>query len=280
MGGGVFKERFVEHSLSSFLAFLKDALLSEEVSLRRGFVQSLDPRIKILSFSFLIVAVLFSKSIPVLFCLYSLSIALACVSGIGLFFFLKRTWVFIPLFSLFIALPVLSGNFSPGEKLFALNLGHAAITVTREGVYVFVLFILRIAAMVSFAVLLNITTRHFSLLKALRVFKVPQAFVMVMGICYRYIYLFIGIIENALLSVKSRVGMVRNYKTGQRVAGWNIASLWIRSCRLSEEVYAAMLSRGYCGEPVLEESFRVKLKDWIWLLFTGGVLACGIKFSL
>ena len=46
---------------------------------------------------------------------------------------------------------------------------------------------------------------------------------------------------------------------------WNIAGLWQRSYRLSENVYQAMLSRGYSGEPEVLNDFRVKLKDWLWL---------------
>jgi cobalt/nickel transport system permease protein len=83
--------------------------------------------------------------------------------------------------------------------------------------------------------------------------------------CYRYIYLFVGIIENTYLAIKSRVGSVVHYKKGQRIVALKIATLWQRSYQLNEEVYNAMLSRGYTGEARLLEEFKVGVKDWAWL---------------
>jgi cobalt/nickel transport system permease protein len=114
-------------------------------------------------------------------------------------------------------------------------------------------------------VLLSITTKHFELLKVLRIFKVPQVFVMTVGMCYRYIYLFVEIIENTYLAIKSRAGTKIHYKKGQHVVAWNIAFLWQRSYQLNEDVYKAMLSRGYHGEPVVLNELKVKARDWLWL---------------
>lgn len=269
---------FIERSLIDVLSFLKNSLFAEEYALKRGFMQSLDPRIKISTSIFFIIVTLLAKSIPVVLSLYLLCLFLACVSKINLGFFLKRTWVFIPLFSLFIALPALFSNFTPGEELFSFKAAGLALVITRPGALTVLLFVLRVATTVSFAVLLSITTRHFELLKALRIFGIPQAFVMVLGICYRYIYLFIGIIENTYLAIKSRVGTVIHYKSGQQIVGWNIAFLWARSYQLNEDVYKAMLSRGYSGEPVVLDDFRVRLRDWLWLVFVGVIGICIIRF--
>jgi energy-coupling factor transporter transmembrane protein EcfT len=88
---------------------------------------------------------------------------------------------------------------------------------------------------------------------------------MIFGICYRYIYLFIGVVENTYLGIKSRVGGKLHYKRGQRIVAWNLTSLWQRSLKLNEDVYCAMLARGYNGEPVLLDRLKTKWKDWAWL---------------
>jgi cobalt/nickel transport system permease protein len=49
------------------------------------------------------------------------------------------------------------------------------------------------------------------------------------------------------------VGGNLHYKKGQRIVAWKIANLWERSQQLNEEVYNAMLSRGYSGEPKVLE---------------------------
>jgi len=84
--------------------------------------------------------------------------------------------------------------------------------------------------------------------------------------CYRYIYLFVEIVENIYLAIKSRVGGRVYYNRGQRIVALKIASLWQRSYQLNEEVYNAMLSRGYGGEPYVLDDFKINFKDWTWLL--------------
>jgi cobalt/nickel transport system permease protein len=79
---------------------------------------------------------------------------------------------------------------------------------------------------------------------------VPQVFVMVLGMCYRYIYLFVEILENTHRAIQSRIGSRMHFSKGQRLVTWNIANLWTRSHQLNEQVYNAMVSRGFRGEAV------------------------------
>jgi cobalt/nickel transport system permease protein len=260
---------FIARSLMGAMSFLKDSLFSEEYALKKGFLQSLDPRTKTAGFLLLIIQVLFTKNIIVLSGYYAACILLVCFSKINLGFFLKRTWVFIPLFSLFIAIPALFNIFSPGQILVSFHLGALELSVTRQGLSGASLFVMRVLTCVSFAVLLSITTKHFEFLRVLRIFGIPQVFVMTLGMCYRYIFLFVEIIENTYLALKSRVGVRVHYRSGQHIVAWNIACLWARSYQLNEEVYKAMLSRGYRGEPVILDDFRIKLRDWLWLTAIG-----------
>lgn len=259
------RNNFVERSITGALSFLKESVFADEYAAKNGFLQSLDPRIKVITFLLFIMAILFAKSIVIPLCLYAVSLALAYFSNVNMGFFLKRTWIFIPLFSLFIAIPALFSIFSPGEALFTINVIGVKLIITRQGLLGATLFVTRVIASVSFVVLLSITTKHFALLKVLRIFRIPQVFVMTLGMCYRYIYLFLEVVENTYLAIKSRVGTRLHYKRGQQIVAWNISSLWHRSYYLNEAVYNAMLSRGYTGEPVILDDFKIKIKDWVWL---------------
>lgn len=256
---------FIERSIVGTLSFLKESIFADQYALQKGFLQSIDPRVKVIAILLFIIHILLTKNIVILFCIYALCLFLALVSKIRLNFFLKRTWIFIPLFSLLIAIPALFSIFTPGEAFLTFKIFGLSLTITRQGLAGACLFIMRVVSCVSFAVLLSITTRHFELLKVLRIFRIPQIFVMTLGMCYRYIFLFIEIIENTYLAVKSRVGNKVHYKKGQRIVAWNIASLWSRSYHLNEDVYQAMLSRGYRGEPVVIHEFKTTRKDWVFL---------------
>jgi cobalt/nickel transport system permease protein len=253
---------FIERSIVGALAFLKDSIFAEEHALRSELLQSLDPRAKIIGFLLLILVALLTGNILILFFLYALSLFLVLISKINLGFFLKRTLIFIPLFSLFIALPAI---FGPGELLLSWQILGAKFSITRQGLDGALVFVMRVITCVSFVVLLNITTRHFDLLKVLRIFKIPQIFIMTLGMCYRYIYLFVGIIQNTYLAINSRVGIGVEHQRGRDIVAWNISALWERSVGLNEEVYKAMLSRGYQGEALAWNDFKIKTRDWLWL---------------
>jgi len=258
---------FIQRSIRQALFFIKDSLFADEHALKRGFLQSIDTRIKTISILLLVAAALITRNIRVLISLYLFSLILTLVSRIKIRFFLKRTWIFIPLFSFFIALPALFQFFTPGEPLWRISfLLWKEFIITRPGLYSAVLFVSRVITCVSFVILLGLTTRHTELLKALRIFRIPQVFVMTIGMCYRYIYLFIGIVENTYKALDSRVGRSLHYKKGQEIVTFGMANLWQRSYQLNNEVYNAMLSRGYTGEPQVLDEFRTKPKDWIWLL--------------
>jgi len=109
--------------------------------------------------------------------------------------------------------------------------------------------VVRVATSVSLVVLLSLTTRHTQLLKVLRIFGVPQVFILTVSMCYRYLYLFAQMLENILTAIKSRVGVVSTPQKGQKVVAWNIANMWNRAEQMQSQVYLAMLSRGYAGEP-------------------------------
>ncbi len=272
-------DNFIERSIMGALSFLKESIFADEYASKKGLLQSLDPRVKTLTILLFIISVIVTKNIFILLCLYVFCLLLAYFSKIHLGFFLRRTWVFIPLFSLFIAIPALFSIFSPGEPLAVFKIAGLRLVVTNQGLSAALLFVARVITSVSFAVLLSITTKHFELLRVLRIFKIPQIFVMTVGMCYRYIYLFIEIIENTYLAIKSRVGTRIHYKKGQHIVAWNIAFLWQRSYQMNEDVYKAMLSRGYLGEPVVFSEFKVKAKDWLWLFIVILISAALLLFN-
>ncbi len=266
---------FIERSLGGALSFFKESIFADEYALKKGLLQSLDPRVKSATFFLFIIQVLMTKNIVLLACLYLLCLLFAVLSGIRLGFFLKRTWVFIPFFSLLIVIPALFSIFSPGDTLVSFNFAGARLDVTHQGLNSAALFVTRVATSVSYAVLLSITTKHFELLKVLRVFRVPQIFVMTAGMCYRYLYLFVDIVENTYLAIKSRVGRMVSGKRGRHIVASSIASLWQRSYQLNEDVYKAMLSRGYTGESFVFKDFKIRLRDRLWM-----VLAAAISVSV
>jgi len=213
-------------------------------------------------------SVLVARSALELCALYCGILALASLSAIGILFFLKRTLVFIPLFSLCIVLPSIFSVVTPGDAVASLSLFGHSLAITKQGLGSASILLMRILDSVSLCVLLAVTTRHHALLKVLRVFGLPQLFVMTMGMTYRYIYLLLDIAQSSLLSVRSRVGYVTSSRAGRKIVGANMGGLWLKSYRLQTQVYDAMLSRGYSGESKVLGGFRARARDFVVLLFS------------
>jgi len=262
------KRNFIEQSLMSAVSFIKDATLCEEHASHKGFLQSLDARIKTITFFVFLLTAVFLKSAFLISWLYAFCLILAVMSQIPLTFFLLRTWVFIPLFSFCIAIPALFNFVTPGDPIWFFYLFGIKFIITRPGLDGAILFVVRVATSVSLVVLLSLTTRHTQLLKVLRIFGVPQVFILTVSMSYRYLYLFAQMLENILTAIKSRVGVVSTTRKGQKVVAWNIANMWNRAEQMNEQVYLAMLSRGYTGEPRVLTKAHPEFKDWVWLLFS------------
>lgn len=218
--------RFLERSIKNALNFFKDAVFSEEIARASGFLQSLDPRLKILFFLSAIVLTCLVKNVWHLVILYVISIVLAILSRIKILFFIKRVWFFIPIFTLFIAIPA----------------------VFMQGILPAVIFVLRVTACVSFAVLLTITTRHNLFFKALRSLGVPNIFITTLDMTYRYIFFFVKVFEEMHMGLKSRLINDFDRKKAREWISSRIGFLFKRSIKMSEDVYMAMIARGYTGE--------------------------------
>ena len=74
--------RAVEEALHSIAATLERGLFAEEMSLRPGFLQTLDARVKVIATLALLLAVGLSRSLWVLGGLYLLALGLALASAI------------------------------------------------------------------------------------------------------------------------------------------------------------------------------------------------------
>jgi cobalt/nickel transport system permease protein len=223
---GRLRRGFIERSIESALSFFKDAIFSDEIARSEGILQSFDTRLKLVGAMVLILAACFTRSIWALAGLYLACLVLAVLSRVKIFYFLKRTWVFIPIFTLFMAIPA----------------------VFMQSLYSAVIFVLRVIACVSFAVLLSVTTRHRDLLKGLAFFRIPGIFIQVLDMTYRYIFLFISVFEDMHLSLKSRLIKDIDAKSARYWIASRISYLFKRSMKMSEDVYLAMLARGYTGE--------------------------------
>jgi len=271
------KKNFIQKTISGILHFFEESLISEEYARRKGLLQSIDPRVKLVSILILIFAVSMTQDIWVLLVVYFLTIFFAYSSKIELSFFMKRVWVFVPIFAGIIMIPIMFNIFLPGTALVTLvYLGNGAhlgpfalpetISITYQGVYVATRFVLRVAACVSLAVLLFLTTPRDLLFKSLRTLKVPKVYVLTLDMCYRYIFLFMDMIKDFYTAKKSRTIKALPMGEEQKWVANRVGYTLVKSLDMSERIHGAMMSRGFKGEVKLMHNYNIHKRDYVALV--------------
>ena len=250
----------LEHTLHGITETLERGLFAEEISTRAGLLQSLDPRVKVVSILALLLAVSLSRSLWVIAGIYVVALILALVSSIPADFFVKRVWLALPFFTGMIILPALF--ITPGPPLVQLPFG---LVITQTGFTSALFLLLRVSTSVSLTLLLILTTPWNMVLGALTVLKVPDVFILILGMTYRYIYLLLHIANDMFLSRKSRVVGRMSSADERRMFAVIGGTLLSKSLNMSSEVYLAMQSRGFRGTIVTLKPFKMKRQDWIWL---------------
>lgn len=266
---------FVAKTLAETTQAIENAIFSQRFAGVKGFLQLLDPRVKLVTFLALLIVTACVRRLEILVGFYVLTLALGLSARLPMKFFIKRVWVFIPIFTGIIALPAIFNIFTPGQNLFVVyrfakphQIGPffipAVIAVTHQGLYSAGLLVMRVATSVSLAVLLALTTEWVTLLKAMSVLKVPDIVILILAMTYRYIFLFLRVVEDMFLARKSRLIMHSNFQERRHWTAARIGVLVGKSYKLSNDVHLAMLSRGWTGKPRLMEEFRFSRWDWVW----------------
>ncbi len=268
------KKGFVGKTIDGIFGFLEEAFVSESNSRRRGLLQSLDPRAKLISILAVIFATSLIGNLRVLIFIYVLTLIFAYLSKIEVGFFIKRVWLFIPVFAGIIALPMIFNIFLPGDPIFQVAyLGPGAhlgpltlpesIFITRQGLNAAVIFTMRVATCVSAVVLLFITTPQQVLFKSLRTVGVPKLYVLTLEMAYRYIFLLMDLVRELYVAKKARTIRARGMFDEQKWVGGRMGYTLIRSLDMSEKVHMAMMSRGFSGEVHIMQEFKMQNRDYI-----------------
>lgn len=260
-------------ALAGFAHTAAQLLGNEAGAARPGLLQGLDPRAKLLGLLGLVVTATFLHRLPPLLLLLGASLLLGAASHLSARR-LAVLWLTVPLFSALIMLPALLNVITPGTAL--VTLWQAAtpggrlptLTITDAGLYVFARFLLRLTVCLTLAQLLTATTRADRLFRGLRSLGVPVLVIMLLTMMERYLTLLLRTAEDMHLARLSRSVNPGPVRDEQAWVAASLATLFRRTQALGNEVYLAMLARGYTGEVRLLHPPAWRPRDTLFLLFT------------
>ncbi len=252
---------FIERSIDGLLHAMERASAADVHASSNGWLQRLDPRVKLAGFGGLIAAVALAHRMHALAALLAAGLVLTLSSRLPVRAIFSSVWLATLGFAGALALPALV--LTPGETVATVPL--AGWPVTAQGVTTAGYLLLRTAATTTFAFLLVFSTRWTHVLKALRAFRVPVVVVVVLGMTYRYILLLLEAAHDMLVARRSRsVGRLAGGDR-RRLLAQSTGVLLAKSLHVSGEVFLAMLARGYRGEVFVLDDFRMRRPDWLAL---------------
>jgi cobalt/nickel transport system permease protein len=262
------KGSYLTKTIQGGAKLLQQVMFSEDVAAARGLLQRIDPRVKLLSLIGLLVVAGLSHSMIALAVMYAVTLVLASVSALPVGFFIKRVWLFIPIFTGIVVLPATLSVVTPGEIVLTLWHWHGhAHGITQQGLVTAGRMVARVAVSISLVVLLTLTTPWTRLLAALRSLGVPRIFILIIGMAYRYIFLLLTSVTDMYQARQARTpGTPKHDRSARAFLGASVGALLGKASQLSEEVHQAMTARGFRGDAKTLERPRLHTIDAYYVL--------------
>lgn len=266
---------FIEHSLETLLHAMERIAAAEAAAGSAGWLQRLDPRVKLAGLGALMIAVAMAHRLDVLAALLAFGLLLALTVRTTLPAVFSGVWLAAVGLSAALALPALV--LTPGRQLAVVPFTN--LTLTAQGLTTASYLVLRTAATATLGFLLVFSTRWPHVLKALRAFHVPAVFIVVLATTYRYILLLLDGAHDMFVARRARTvgrmpGAVR-----RRLLAQSAGVLLAKSVHLSGEVFLAMRARGFRGDVRVVDEFAMARRDWTALAAFVFTAAAAIWFG-
>ena len=281
------KKTFINRAEKTSRKFLSEFLLINKPPVNDGLLQKLDPRIKMASLLFLLVALSLSTTIPVILGIYVAILATSFISRLDIGKYLRVTLVPTIVFSMPFVLPVTLNLVTPGKPiLFLANLPNqilwltppTQLTITNTGLVMAATFFTRALAMLSATQLVMRTTPPHLAFASLSALRIPKLAVLLLRMTYRYLFILTELTNNVFLARKSRTIRTGDAKSERAWAAGRIGWIFKRSVYLGDQVTTAMISRGWTGGYNALPLPALKRADWLAMGCLAVVVTASVVF--
>jgi cobalt ECF transporter T component CbiQ len=269
---GTLRPSYIEKGIGHLSEMITTGYLNVGQDSGKGFFQKLDPRVKVIFLIFFVIIVSLKTDILPEAAITLFTFLLVVSSRINIAQFYRRIAGLTFIFGFLVVFPSACNVVTPGEMILPIiHLSHPyefliyhipeEIGLTRQGLDCVIMLSLRMMNSLAISLLVIYTTPFHRIIKALQVFRVPQALLLVITLSYKYIFIFVKTVESMYLARKSRlVGMARDDEARIWVAG-RIAHMFRKSMSRYEEVFRAMVARGYAEEVKLSDIGELTATD-------------------
>jgi cobalt/nickel transport system permease protein len=282
------KLSFLDKTIRNSACAVKSIYIQSENAEKKNFIHKINPHIKLVSLLFMVVIISIANNVIAQLIITGFIFLLYILSGLNIFSVYKKILFLTFIFGFLLVIPASLNVITPGKIIFNLITFDKAsqfwiyhipqnIGLTEEGLHIVSLVFLRVMNSISFALLIVFTTSFSGLIKSFKLFCIPDTFLMIIMLAYKYIFILSKTIEETYLALKSRlIGNIKNKSIRKLISG-RVFFIFKRSRTNYENTYSAMASRGYTGKIYLHTKRHIVLSD-IFALFIVVAFGIGILF--
>uniref|UniRef100_A0A7V1EHF3 Cobalt ECF transporter T component CbiQ n=1 Tax=candidate division WOR-3 bacterium TaxID=2052148 RepID=A0A7V1EHF3_UNCW3 len=221
-----------------------------------SFIHKFDPRIKVLyALLFSIVIALQNELAPSLIGLL-IGIVLVIIAQIKFREIINRLLIvdeFILL--LWVVLPLTY----PGEPLVKI----LGLKISQQGIQFTLLLTIKANGIMLILINLIATSSIFDIVHSLLHLKIPEKLVFLFFLVYRYTLVLNDEYEKIMRATKARGFKLRNAIHTYRTIAYIVGSLLVKSYNRAENLYRAMVCRGFAGKFWLIDHFKFRFIDLV-----------------
>ena len=273
-GGGKVDISYLDKGIRDFASLFTEGYAQWELSSQRSFLHDLDARIKIVFWIMLIVVISLKRAVLPEAVIFIFIFSLAALCRLTLLVFYKKVLLLGFAFGFIISIPSAFNVIVPGKVIIpvlTLSRPHdfwiyhipQVIGITNSGLSLVSLLTLRVLNSLSVSFLILYTTPFAEIIKALKVFRVPDTFLIIISMTYKYIFTFAHIVSEMYLAKKARLAGGNSRKEAREWIAGRIAFVFKKTQLECEEVFKAMNARGFSGEVRLYHHRKLTGKDCV-----------------
>jgi cobalt/nickel transport system permease protein len=271
------KLSFLDRTILNSASAVKSIYLQAENATIENFIQKINPYVKLISFIYLVVVISIVSNLYEQVLITVFVFLLYLLGRFKVFQVYRKIFLMAFMFGLLVVFPASLNIITPGKIIFNLitfdkpshfwiynipqNIGF-----TESGFQVVFLVFLRVLNSVSFALLIVFTTPFSSFIKSFKIIGVPDTFLMIISLAYKYIFILSRTIEENYFALKSRLaGNIKSKNIRNLISG-RIFFIFKKSRIIYESTYFAMVSRGYNGKVKLHSQNHFTIMDFAALV--------------
>lgn len=273
---------FIDRTLRKTSLLIKAAYIQMDTAKTHGLMQGIDARIKMLFLLLFVVQANILQLIHSQLWLFIFLLVVITSSRLNLRDIYKKILLFSFFFGFIVIAPAALNLATEGQiVLYLFRFTHpyhvwiyhipADIGITREGLLVVARLYLKVFNSITVTLLVFYTTSFHEIIKALKIFKVPGVFLLIMMMTYKFIFILAHTVQETYFALKLRWWKkVKHHEANNIIAG-RMAYIFRKSWHRYEEVYSAMLARGFTGEVTVYYIREIKAFDYWFLMITATI---------